>query len=143
MKVSGLRRLACLGLLLVTQAWAQEQTCSHTAGWEPTREELQRILSDHEQWVQKWKAEKFAQEWPVRHPEGRANLCNADLSYAGLSKADLIYANLNNANLSGADLNNANLLGANLSNANLGGAQLNNTKLNGAQLDNADLSGPT
>jgi hypothetical protein len=66
----------------------------------------------------------------------RANLRNANLSYADLFNADLRGANLRNANLSYADLSCANLINADLSCANL-----INADLRGANLINADLRG--
>ena len=75
----------------------------------------------------------------------RANLSNADLSYAdlrdaNLSDADLSYADLRDANLSNANLSNANLRDANLSDADLSYADLRAANLSNANLSNANLS---
>jgi hypothetical protein len=131
--------LACLGLLLGMPTLAQEQltqeTCPHPKGWKPTNGELQRVLSDHRQWVEKQKTTP-----PGQTPsEGRANLCNADLGGAKLNEADLFEAKLNKANLSGAELNKAILVGAELNEATLFGAELNEANLFGAKLNKAIL----
>ena len=68
-----------------------------------TREELNRILENHQHWLN-----KDCYSWQNM----RANLSGADLSCADLSGADLY-----DANLSGADLNRANLSGADLNRA--------------------------
>lgn len=68
-----------------------------------TKEELDKILSDHKEWL-------------IDHTKGAradlscANLRYANLSSANLSSADLRYANLSYANLNYANLSNANLL---------------------------------
>src|SRR5262249_14348863 len=91
MNLSQMFGLACLTLLVGVPAWPLEQpsneTCPHPKGWKLTNEELQRVLSDHEQWAQKlWKGLKTS--------EGRANLCNADLREVDLNKANLLGAEL-------------------------------------------------
>jgi uncharacterized protein YjbI with pentapeptide repeats len=143
--------LACLGLLFGMPAWAQEQptqdTCPHPKGWKPTNEELQRILSDHQRWAERWQVRKW--EKPS-DSEGRANLCNADLVEvdlnkanlfgAKLNKANLLVAKLNQANLSRAELNEALLVGAELNEADLSAAELTKANLQGAKLNKADLS---
>ena len=101
-----------------------------------TREELNRILENHQHWLN-----KDCYSWQNM----RANLSGADLSCADLSGADLYDANLsgadlNRANLSGADLNRANLRDANLRGADLSGADLNRANLSGADLSGADLN---
>jgi uncharacterized protein YjbI with pentapeptide repeats len=134
MQLSQLFGLACLGLLVGMPALAQEQptqeTCSHPKSWKPTNGELQRMLSDHRRWVEKWKA--AGGQAP---PEGRANLCNADLREVELSKANLSGAELTKANLSGAELTKADL-----SRTKLNGVDLSRTKLNGADLSGAELN---
>ncbi len=75
----------------------------------------------------------------------RANLSDANLSYANLSDANLRGANLSDANLRGANLRaanlrDANLRGANLSDANLRAANLSDANLSCANLSCANLS---
>lgn len=89
-----------------------------------TPEELKQTLEDHKAWLSDNSKGK------------RANLCEADLSYANLGGADLRNANLRNANLSDADLRYANLRGADLY-----GADLRNANLRNADLRNANLRG--
>jgi uncharacterized protein YjbI with pentapeptide repeats len=155
--------LVCLGVLLASLTWAQErpskETCPHIKGWKPTDEQLKQILSDHRLWAQKYRL-SFLAGLPAP-TEGRANLCNADLSAAEMNGADLTNAELNNANLmsaklngadmSEAELNNAFLFATELNNANLSRAELhesilayaklNNAILDSAKLNNADLRG--
>lgn len=109
--------------------------------------ELYEIISNHKLWL-------------MGEPNGiRADLSDADLSYANLygdnlryadlsgadlngayiEDANLEYANLSGANLSDAVLEDANLGHANLYGANLYGANLIDTDLYGADLRNADL----
>ena len=46
-------RLASFCLLLAVTTWAREpDACPHPVGWRPTEEELQRILSLHNQWAE-------------------------------------------------------------------------------------------
>jgi uncharacterized protein YjbI with pentapeptide repeats len=167
--------LAAIGLLLPAASLAApdehgKETCPHPEGWEPTREELQRSLSDHKQWVKEWLKEwepgclwpgsftdmspetKLSREMSIRicfsglpseeamRASGRMNLCNARLRLLKLNEANLRGANLNKADLSEAELNNADLSSAELNNANLVGAKLNNANLVGAKLNKADLS---
>jgi len=161
MKLSQLFGLACLGLLVGMPALAQEQpaeqTCPHPKGWKPTNEELQRIVSDHSQWLEKWNPLGIAVARPesanlekgkadgdwiaVAPPEGRANLCNANLRELELNKANLSWAKLNEANLVLAKLNQANLTHAELNKALLIAAELNEARLYGAEMNKADLSG--
>ena len=72
--------------------------------------------------------------------DGRADLREANLSWADLRNADLREANLSWADLRNADLREANLSWANLSWANLRNADLSDADLRGADLRNADLS---
>lgn len=134
------------------------ETCPHPKGWKPA--DLPRILSMHQEWVEKWRADFLSREWAESHSQERANLCNANLSDielnganlggaklndanlsdAKLNKADLVWAELTGAKLSYAQLNEANLSEAKLNGANLIGAELNNANLAGAKLNNAHLS---
>jgi hypothetical protein len=58
-----------------------------------------------------------------------ANLCFADLSCANIAHANLNYADLSKANLSSANLRFADLVGANLTHANLRDADLSCARL--------------
>jgi len=93
-----------------------------------THANLTLIVEQHEKWLR-------------NESDGvRANLRNANLSFA-----DLAGANLSDADLSGADLSFADLAGANLSDAiiidaYLHGCNLTNADLTGADLRNANLS---
>jgi uncharacterized protein YjbI with pentapeptide repeats len=141
----------CLKLLLAAQCWAQQpapqETCPHPPGWKPTDRELQRILSDHRQWLAKI---GWARYFDERLGELGANLCgadlrstdlsNAELSRANLKGADLSFANLDKAKLQYADLNGAHLYETNLRNANLTFAKLNRADMSWANLDGASLS---
>jgi hypothetical protein len=133
--------LACLGMLLAAPTWAQEQpskeTCPHAKGWRPTDEELQKILSDHRQWVAKRLPSVGGA--PPALAEGRANLCNADLSFADLHGTVLTEARLNNANLFTANLSEARLERAELNNASLFSTDLRHAHLEQAKLHNANL----
>ncbi len=93
-----------------------------------THEDLDRILSEHAQWL--------------RDPSTgrRADLNCADLTGANLSRANLTGANLSRANLSDANLSRANLYCANLYCANLSRANLSDANLNCADLTGANLS---
>jgi uncharacterized protein YjbI with pentapeptide repeats len=138
MKLSQLLRVACLGLLLGMPAWAAQdgsspEACPHPKGWQPSKEELQRIISEHRQWSEAW--EKMGRA----APEGRANLCSADLRGVELNRAELAFADLNGANLEGARLNEANLHYAELNGADLSNAELNKAKLAFAKLEDARL----
>ena len=94
-----------------------------------TPEQLKDILAKHKSWLN-------------NEPGGeRANLSDADLSYANLSYANLGGADLSYANLSGANLSYANLRYANLRGANLREADLSYANLSGANLRGADLGG--
>jgi hypothetical protein len=133
-----LLRLLCLGyigVMLTCPIFASEQakeSCPHVKGWKPSKEELQQILLDHQQWLEK----RYKRE---DSPEGRANLCNADLSNAELNDANLEAAVLSDANLSSAKLNRASLIQAQLPRVHLSGAELNNANLDFANLNGAIL----
>jgi uncharacterized protein YjbI with pentapeptide repeats len=118
----------------------QTETCSLPIGWDPA-EDFPRILAEHREWAAKWADNDYFSQWAVDHPEGRANLCNANLRGVQLNEADLVGAELNKANLSYAQLNKADLVGAELNKANLSYAQLNKADLVGAELNKADLGG--
>jgi hypothetical protein len=80
-------------------------------------------------------------EWLLDHNKGKkANLSEANLSWADLSGANLSEANLRWADLSEANLSGANLRWANLGGANLGGANLSEADLSGANISEANLS---
>ncbi len=116
------------------------------------KEELQKILKDHEEWLEDSTKGKKADlrgadlsyaDLRLADLEGadlcNANLYNADLSYADLRGADLEGADLRGAVLRSANLRNADLCNANLRNADLFGADLRNADLGYANLRNADL----
>jgi hypothetical protein len=65
----------------------------------------------------------------------RADLFEANMSWADLSRADLSGANMSRANMSGANLSRADLSGANMSVANMSGADLFEADMSGANLD--------
>src|SRR5690349_15861697 len=99
--------------IAVGQAQAQEaqgkqtEKCPHPEGWIPAAEDLPHILVQHREWMKRWSDSFFySKQWAEDHPQGRANLCNADLGGA----------KLNDANLRGAELNKAHLARANLAN---------------------------
>jgi Pentapeptide repeats (8 copies) len=154
MRPSRRLRLACLCLLLAGTTWAREpNVCPHPKGWKPTQEELQRILSLHNQWAEEHSGLLFRGillEVGAPDPR-RANLCNVDLrgfklnnanlSGAQLNGADFFTAELNNAYLRMAELNGADLIGAKLNNADLVDAKLNGAVLRSAELNNANLGG--
>ncbi len=154
MRPSRRLRLACLCLLLAGTTWAREpDACPHPKGWKPTEEELQRILSLHNQWAEEHSGLLFRGillEFGAPDPR-RANLCNVDLrgfklnnanlSGAQLNGADFFTAELNNAYLRMAELNGADLIGAKLNNADLVDAKLNGAVLRSAELNNANLGG--
>ena len=129
--------LAVLSSILVGEAHAQvKKKCGpYDSGNEsfvlkPTKDELERILSDHAIWLRTYSGN--TQSPAALKDKRRANLCRAslidadlhgvNLQEADLLMADLFRANLTGANLSGAILNGANLRAANLQNANLQGA---------------------
>ncbi len=96
------------------------------------KEELQKILKDHKEWLEDSTKGKKAN---LRY----ADLCNADLRNADLRNADLGYADLGYANLKGADLEGADLRNADLSYANLYNADLRSANLRYAVLEGANL----
>lgn len=91
--------------------------------------ELYEIISNHKLWL-------------MGEPNGiRADLSDADLSYANLYGDNLRYADLSGADLSGAYIEDANLEYANLSGANLSDAVLEDANLGHANLYGANLYG--
>jgi Pentapeptide repeats (8 copies) len=119
-------------------AGEQAETCPFPRGWQPT-EDLPRILAEHRDWVARWTDNHFSQEWLAGHPEGRANLCNADLWRAQLNQADLWRAEFNKSDLYQVQLNQADLSGAKLNQADIRLAQLNQADLRRAELNQADI----
>ena len=91
MRPSRRLRLACLCLLLAGTTWAREpDVCPHPKGWKPTQEELQRILSLHNQWAEEHSGLLFRGillEVGAPDPR-RANLCNVDLRGFKLNNAN-------------------------------------------------------
>jgi hypothetical protein len=148
--------LAFLGAVAQAQDMDSKQACPHEIGWTPSGEEIKKIFLDHQQWLERWRTADHQDEWATHNPQGRANLCNANLNAAKLDDADLRGANLSaaglkstrliRANLRGAKLNNADLRGADLvfatlENADISGANLLFASLHGADLSGANLSG--
>lgn len=114
-------------------------------GIKPAEEELKKILDDHKKWYETYKPTDATEAASVPQ-DGRAYLCEADLSHIDLSKTDLRFAILRGANLAFADLSETNLRNVNLSGAHLWGAILRKVDLtfadlSGADLRRADLSG--
>ena len=97
-----------------------------------TREELNKIIEEHEHWIN-----EDCKNWE----EMRANLRGANLRGADLLNAALSGANLHNANLLNAVLSNADLSDADLRGVILHNADLRNANLHYAYLLNADLRG--
>jgi hypothetical protein len=76
MKSAKLLLVIWLGLLSSAQALAEDegasQACPNPVGWKPTDEQLNIILSDHNEWVAKWPAKYFKAEWAAQNPGGEA-----------------------------------------------------------------------
>ncbi|MBI2559703.1 MAG: pentapeptide repeat-containing protein [Planctomycetes bacterium] len=134
--------------LLTNPSNAQVTKCDGDCGGKyhgikPTEEELKKILADHKKWYETYEPIEATEAASVPQ-DGRAYLCETDLSHIDLSKTDLRFAilrgaNLKQANLSGADLKQADLSGADLKLANLSGADLWEANLSEAHLWLADL----
>lgn len=90
-----------------------------------THEELNRIIENHQHWLN-------------RDCEGWENM-KANLEHMDLSGFNLLSINLSHANLRWANLNRVNLSGANLNYVNLSGANLYGANLQGANLVGANL----
>ena len=95
-----------------------------------TQEELNKILKEHQLWLNSNGREGI-----------KAGLSAMDLSGMNLRHANLRRANLRYANLRGADLYNADLYNVDLRYANLRNANLENTNITGANLYGASLTG--
>ena len=97
----------------------QPEGCPFEKGWKP--ENLPRILEEYRKWVARLQENQYSEQaweqWAKNHPEGRANLCNADLTNANLTGAYLKMAHLTEVYLFRANLTEANLVGANLTKA--------------------------
>jgi hypothetical protein len=103
-----------------------------------TREELDRVLELHRQWLAGGGGN------PYDPKSGRAKLAGAHLAIADLRGVNLRDASLKHANLAGADLRYANVraadfLGANLRQANLQCANLRGANLRYARVRQANL----
>src|SRR5687768_13206836 len=83
----------------------QSETCPHEKEWKA--EDLPGILKKHREWAARWSDTSYSRQWAEDHPEGRANLCTADLTRTTLTKADLVGATLANARLDWANLTEA------------------------------------
>ena len=102
------------------------------------KERLNEVLEQHALWL---KTRLDSEIKGARADLTDANLTYADLRDADLSGADLRGADLRDADLRGADLSGADLSGADLSCADLRGADLRDANLSGADLRDANLSG--
>ena len=106
---------AIMLLIAAGQGQAQEtqgerpESCPFEKEWKP--ENLPHILEEHWKWVARWLENQCSEDWAKTHPEGRANLCNADLTNANLTGAYLKMANLTAVYLFRANLTEANLGG--------------------------------
>jgi uncharacterized protein YjbI with pentapeptide repeats len=132
--------IVLMGIMLVSSLPTSAQV-SETSEWTGTlkngktltKEDLAKIIKDHEKWLS-----SDGQEGKMADLSG-ANLSGADLSGANLRGANLSEAKLIKANLSRANLSNANLSKADLSNALLVETQLVEAELDDAILVNANL----
>jgi hypothetical protein len=120
--------LIAVGQAQVRGPLGERLDCPLEKGWKP--ENLPGILAEHREWVARWENSNFSRRWAEDYPEGKANLCNADLSWAFLTEAVL----------SGAELTDARLDRADLTEAMLSRAVLIEADLTKARLDRADLS---
>jgi hypothetical protein len=120
------------------------EVCQLPEGWDPA-EDLPRILVEHRRWLEQVEKQgdenKWSKETVRNFPEGRANLCNANLTGVNLTNALLRHTNLAKSNLSGATLNSIDLSGTNLTEAKLQGTKLIGARLDGANLTKAMLRG--
>ena len=112
------------------------------AGVEPTEEELDKILADHEFWLESFGYAVFKKpkEDPP-HNLSQIRLTEFDmkginLQWAVFSRADLNGSDFSEAELMGADLTDASLMRANFTKA-----KLVNATLNGSSLQYADFTG--
>jgi Pentapeptide repeats (8 copies) len=103
---------------------------------EITKEELERILADHQRWME---AEEKTSLDHLRAHLPWAYLRGLSLDGARLQEAMLFEAQLQGAVLSGAQLQGTDLGWAHLEDADLSGAQLQGTDLREAQLHRANL----
>ena len=139
--------LLCLGALLASPLRAENlpenTTCPNAKEWRPTNKQLEQILTLHQQWMDEKVANRDRRqsfdEWAARNPEGRANLCNADLSMMDLHDRNFVGALLNNANLNQSDLRNARLTATELTSAQLQWTVLDGATLRYAILSNANM----
>ena len=164
MKLPLLIGMTSLSLLLAGSTLAQEQeiVCPHAKGWTPTKQELQRILSDHRQLALKtWKEREENErtnvgryggyDWqsileilrrggPLFETELWGAWAKRPSGAANFCNANLDQAELDNAILDWANFNNADLSSAKLTHAKLRYAELRRVTLKRAQLNGADLS---
>ena len=123
-----------------TEEWKQKQTgCPCKFPWSPTRELLDKILSDHADWSQNSRNDRD-------NIPGRAVLCNAVISNADFRGAKLeesIFsgAHLMNAQFNDAQLNFADFSGAHLMNASFDNSRMQTSKFQNGNLDNATFDG--
>lgn len=105
-----------------------------------TRDELNQIISNHEEWLRQYHKEDMDAFSPKVDSSLRANLNGANLSIYKLEKVNLSRASLIRANLSNVNLSNANLSHAYLAKANLSHSSLRAANLYHADLSEADLT---
>lgn len=136
--------LTFLMLIQVLPATAQEEkeqkewTGKLQNGKILTKNELEKILSNHKRWLETNENEGIRADLRKAILRG-ADLIKVDLRKAKLNEADLRNAILINAKLIKTILINANLSGADLSEADLSEANLGRTKLEKATLSGANL----
>ena len=102
-------------------------------------DQLKQIIDDHRAWLDSGGERGTKADLSHAEIEGalwRADLREADLSFAVLRGVDLDHVQLQRANLRHADMT-----GASLWQADLRDADLRSASLRGAKLDHADLSG--
>jgi uncharacterized protein YjbI with pentapeptide repeats len=120
-----------------------------TSRYRPLPEErLKQIIDDHRIWLDSGGKKGARADLSRVELEGslwRADLREADLSYASLRGVDLDHAQLQRANLRHADMTGASLWQANLRDADLRSASLRGASwhadLSGADLHGADCAG--
>lgn len=97
-------------------------------GWQPSSSEVEKLISQHEQWLTS-----------ARHEGRHLDLRKAGLKHVDLSRTNLSEGNLADADLTGADLHSAKLKEAVFDRAKLSGAKLTGANLQQARCEKADL----
>jgi hypothetical protein len=104
-----------------------------------TQEELNKILADHNLWLQSGETEGKQANFAGASLE-ETDLFGANLRRANFESADLFGANFFKADLEGASLRWANLSMANFKKANLSGADLEGANFSQSNLENANFT---